>query len=93
MDFLVLDNDGETLDRYTIITEDGEMFASSERPYSPMGVGMGCGNVFEPAYSNHKSFKDLLKNLKDFKHLGKKVAYDSLPDQVKKYVDYLSESN
>jgi len=43
---LILDNGGETLDRYTIINEtDGEMIGASEHPQHPQGFGQYCGNV------------------------------------------------
>lgn len=43
---LILDNDGKTFDRYTIInTKDGEMIGASEMPFNPLGFGQYCGNV------------------------------------------------
>ncbi len=42
----ILDNNGDTLDRYTIINEkDGEMIGSSDMPFNPLGFGQYCGNV------------------------------------------------
>ena len=42
----ILDNGGETFDRYTIVnTKDGEMIGASENPFSPLGFGQHCGNV------------------------------------------------
>jgi len=36
----VLDNKGETLDRYTIINKKtGDVIGSSENPFSPLGFG------------------------------------------------------
>lgn len=43
---LILDNNGKTFDRYTIInTKDGEMIGASEMPFNPLGFGQHCGNV------------------------------------------------
>ena len=43
---LILDNGGETLDRYTIVNKaDGEMIGASEQPFNPLGFGQYCGNV------------------------------------------------
>lgn len=43
---IVLDNGGETFDRYTIIdTATGEMFGASNDPFSPLGFGQWAGNV------------------------------------------------
>jgi hypothetical protein len=46
MKLFILDNGGETFDRYTIINEaDGEVIGASEYPYHPQGFGQHCGNV------------------------------------------------
>ncbi len=43
---IVLDNKGETFDRYTIIDKrTGDMIGSSENPFHPQGFGQYCGNV------------------------------------------------
>lgn len=44
--FICLDNNGETFDRYTIINpQDGEMIGASANPFHPMGFGQHCGNI------------------------------------------------
>jgi hypothetical protein len=46
MKLFVLDNGGETFDRYTIINEkDGEMIGASDDPFHPMGFAQHCGNA------------------------------------------------
>lgn len=43
---IVLDNGGETFDRYTIIDKaTGDMIGSSDCPFHPQGFGQHCGNV------------------------------------------------
>lgn len=43
---IVLDNNGETFDRFTIIDKStGDMIGASERPFHPLGFGQFCGNV------------------------------------------------
>lgn len=43
---IVLDNGGETFDRYTIIDKkSGDMIGSSDNPFHPQGFGQFCGNV------------------------------------------------
>lgn len=43
---IVLDNGGETWDRYTIIDlYTGDMWGASARPFHPQGFGQYCGNV------------------------------------------------
>jgi hypothetical protein len=44
--YLILDDGGETLDRYTIVNlKDGEMIGASDDPFHPLGFGQYCGNV------------------------------------------------
>jgi hypothetical protein len=45
--FRITDNGGETADRFTIMTCDGDYFTSSTNPYHPQGVGM-WGEGFDP---------------------------------------------
>ena len=48
---IILDNGGETFDRYTIIDRNtGEMFGASCDPFAPLGFGQYCGNVAENYY-------------------------------------------
>lgn len=43
---IVLDNNGETFDRFTIIDKStGDMIGASESPFNPLGFGQFCGNV------------------------------------------------
>lgn len=81
------DNGGETFDRYTIVFTGNyknrvskcEYIGSSEYPFAPQGFGQhGEANdpIDTPAYS----------------HLGKKVKYEDLPTDVKKFImqDYVA---
>ena len=43
---IVLDNGGETFDRFTIINKNtGDMIGASSNPFHPQGFGQHCGNV------------------------------------------------
>lgn len=43
--FVIFDNNGETLDRFTIIDlKTGDMFGASLNPFHPQGFGQNCGN-------------------------------------------------
>jgi len=76
------DNGGETADRYTVVftgmythNTGGEHWylGMSEQPFHPQGIeqhGSNSTQIDKPAYS----------------HLGKKVTYDSLPNEVKQCV-------
>lgn len=47
MNTVILDNKGETYDRYTIILSDGDCYGASDNPFHPMGFGQYCGNIAE----------------------------------------------
>lgn len=73
------DNQGETIDRYTCVFtgrykgSKGQKIhlGMSSDPFHPMGVGMhGEGVIDKEGYS----------------HLGKKVKFEDMPEQVKKCI-------
>lgn len=102
MKLFILDNNGETLDRYTIINEaDGEMIGASENPFH--GFGQYCGNVVDdfwctcygmrwregctPALIRKRTRFAISQFKKDCKHIGKPVKFDDLPEDVKKFIN------
>lgn len=93
MDFIVFDYGDKTLDRYTIITEDGEMYGSSSYPYHPQGFGQNCGNAFQSCGWESKDFKKLKDEITKDGNLGRLVDFKNLPSDVQKYVNYVSENN
>lgn len=66
-----------TIDRYTLVVKsldvphNNEYFGFSEDPFYPQGFGQYCGN-----YPMERSYK----------HLGKLIPIESLPEQAQKYV-------
>jgi hypothetical protein len=94
---VVLDNNGKTCDRYTIILrESADIFCSSTMPFSPMGIGMYSCNAAQILKWNNPTIKEnrLAVNiyLKDCKHIGKRVKdLTTLPEDVKKYIKQLAE--
>jgi hypothetical protein len=98
---IILDNKGETLDRYTIIDKNtGDCLGSSENPYSPLGFGQYCGNIADnywvTAYGSGWSrniSKELLKKRISFairlyvnETKDKRVKFDDLPENVKLFI-------
>jgi hypothetical protein len=73
----VYDNGGKTIDRYTLVIPSlntphtNEYFGFNEDPFFPTGFGQYAGE-----YPLEHSYK----------HLGKLIPTESLPDQAKKYV-------
>jgi hypothetical protein len=67
----IYDNEGMTLDRYTILTEPFHFgkscntFSFSENAKSAQGINNYCGDVYENA------------------ELGKEISFDDLPEEVK----------
>ncbi len=96
---VVLDNNGETFDRYTIIEKStGEMIGASANPFHPQGFGQYSGNIADNhmnvtyGYSWRKRcnvracIRETVKLfLNDCSHIGKKIPFESLPLDVQKY--------
>ena len=84
----ILDNGGETLDRYTIsfqtyddVTEESEfsMYGASENPFHPQGFGL---------YVGEGSFPDTDEN----PGIGLPVDRSDVPDAVQRYIAKIEES-
>ena len=94
---VVLDNNGKTCDRYTIIfRETADIFCSSTMPFSPLGIGQYCCNASQIVKYNNPTVKHnrIAVNiyLRDCKHIGKRVKdLNTLPEDVKKYIKQLAE--
>jgi len=93
---VVLDNGGETCDRYTLIfRETADIYGCSTYPYSPMGIGQYSCNASQICRYNNPTVRDnrIAVNiyLRDCKHIGKRVKdLNTLPEDVKKYIKQLS---
>lgn len=101
----VLDNNGETFDRYTIINRsNGDVWGASTNPYHPQGFGQFNHNIADAYWNNaygyawrkhcdvNKCTKFAVSNyLKDCKNVGSRVALSKLPKDVLKYIDYILE--
>lgn len=100
------DNEGESFDRFTILnTKTGDLIGASEHPYNPLGFGQYAGNVADNywniaygySWRQNVNVKNAVKFavnhfLNDCSHIGKVIAFDDLPDEVKKFaVYYFSE--
>ena len=94
---VVLDNGGETCDRYTIIfRETADIYGCSSNPFHPMGIGGYCTNANQIfRMSNTSETKNRLSvnlYLKECKNIGKRVKdLNTLPEDVKKYIKKIYE--
>lgn len=70
---IIYDNGGKTIDRYTIFIGN-QVYGMSENPLSPQGFNQFVGLKKEIS-------KTLLKK-------DKKVKFSSLPEEVKKAINY-----
>ena len=70
----IFDNGGKTIDRYTLINIDGDVFGFDDKPFHPTGFGQYCGNI------NQWTSKTL-------EHLGKPIKIDQLTEQAKTFVE------
>jgi hypothetical protein len=97
MRYAIYDDGGKSIDRYTLrilttpkeFTTDSEttkyllrkygkyfneMFGFNANPFHPQGFGQYCGEY---------------KTSRSYKHLGKLITIDQLPDQARKYVNQI----
>jgi hypothetical protein len=101
----VLDNKGETLDRYTIINKStGDIIGSSDNPFSPLGFWQYCGNLvdnymfhsFGYSWRKHcnvnKTIKiEVQRYLSDCSEIGEQIKFKDLPKSVQKFaIDYFN---
>jgi hypothetical protein len=103
--FVILDNKGETFDRYTIIDKTtADVYGASDNPFHPQGFGQFNHNIADSywnvAYGLNwrerinakKAIKDSVnKYLNDTKNLGEPIDMDNLPQAVKLYIKYIAQ--
>jgi hypothetical protein len=56
----IIDNLGKTYDRYTVITEEGDMFTMSHNPFYPTGFNLYAFNLFELPNLPYKTIRLML---------------------------------
>lgn len=78
----VLDNGGETYDRYTITIDEPDlgwqMYGANENPFHPMGFGQFVGDG---------GFPDTDEN----PEIGLPIDFESLPEATQRYINQLLE--
>ena len=91
----VFDNEGETFDRFTIITkEDAMIFGASCHPFNPQGFGQFCGDVSGHLFDAPKTVKKYVENARKLgkEWLGKEITiFSDLPEDVQEYVEQVAE--
>lgn len=85
--FYCFDNGGETIDRYTIVFPDGDLYGCNDRPFHPQGFGQFCGNITDPSFKGcGRTVKEFISIAKKDKRMGKPIKFADLPDDVKKLI-------
>lgn len=88
MPLLIWDNNGQTIDRYTILNkETGDIWGCSINPFHPQGFAQHCGNCIKDPSWNNYSITKRIQIYDDAEDIGNQVNYNDLPDDVKKYID------
>jgi len=98
----VYDNGGETLDRYTVILKDGDVYGCSEDPQYVMGVGQFNHNIADARMMieygaswrercdvkkcTKYAIDKYLNDVEILKSIGKKVDWIILPEKLKQYI-------
>jgi hypothetical protein len=104
--FTVLDNKGETFDRYTIINrKTGDVYGASANPFHPQGFGQFNHNIadfyWDAAYGySWRKYCDVEKCIKgsvsdylnDCLNVGVKIKLSELPKDVITYIDNINEN-
>ena len=68
-DVTVYDDGGKTVDRYTVVIQDGSVFGIGNDPFSPQGYNQYVGEISEFP--------------KGLSHTGKKLKTNQIPEKVK----------
>jgi len=85
--FTIFDNGGETQDRYTIITDTGEVFGFDENPFNPNGFGQYSFNVKDSSNEDINTVDKFINTALDNPEwLGIEISIDELPEEAQKYV-------
>ena len=69
MNIRIFDNEGRSIDRYTVFI-DGGVFGMSHNPNSPQGFNQFCCTVSE------------VGNEKRYTRLGKEITIEDVPEEV-----------
>jgi len=103
---IILDNNGKTFDRYTIIdTKTADVWGASDNPFHPQGFGQYSHNIADSywrvAYGTNwrnrikeqAAIKDAVNKYlnDDLSHIGVRVELNSLPEMVQKYIKQIIE--
>lgn len=100
--YVVFDNEGETIDRYTIINEDGDILGLSDNPTHPLGFSQFCGNCVDDhmnvSYGAswrrqlnvprviHQRLPEIIQQFEDDGNLGKRIELSGLPEELQKHI-------
>jgi hypothetical protein len=86
--YYILDNGGETIDRYTLITKDGEMYGFNGEPFAPQGFGQYAGTVngVDPSALNEDNIAIFVEEYMNENTNEKEITIDKLPPNAQKFV-------
>lgn len=102
----VLDNEGETFDRYTIILQNCDVYGASLNPFSPMGFGQFSHNIAHNYYyyawganwrkylNSKKLISDKLREYltaDDLSNIGKFITVAEIPAKVLQYINQITD--
>lgn len=100
--YVVFDNEGETLDRYTIINEDGDILGLSDNTTHPLGFSQFCGNCVDNVMSYswggswrrhlnvprviHRELPRIIEEFESEGHLGKGIEFSGLSEELQAHI-------
>ena len=80
--YIVFDNKGETLDRYTVINKDGDILGLSE---TGVGFSQWCGNVFR--FFPGKTMEQIVEGYVEDSDIGELIEFDTLPPELQQHIE------
>jgi len=86
MSVTIFDNDGFTMDQYTIVFEDGDIFGCSVNPFDPQGFGQFCGNVNDPGFEKWDTVNDYVQEAVQDKRMGLLTSLENVPEKVQQFI-------
>ena len=89
--YWIFDNEGATLDRYTLITNDGDVYSFNDNPFHPAyGFGQfshNCNNNNEFEYEDRNQY--VADAIIRPEWLGKRIKPKDLPEKARQYVNQM----
>lgn len=85
----IFDNEGTSVDRYTVVMPNGVIYGCSSKPGSPVGVGTFSHNTDAQAKDfTYEGKSEFVKEAQaDPSWIGKEISFEEAPEDIQKFID------